>query len=75
MIDMNIETDGDVIHKIGFVLANGERWTAPPTACVVFPDEHGGWRVGWDGGSAGPFETAGFAQAVAQSLRGETATP
>jgi hypothetical protein len=64
-----------IVHKIGFALANGERWTAPPTVCVVFPDEHGGWRVGWDGGSVGPFETPRFAQSVAAALRGEGAPP
>jgi hypothetical protein len=67
MITMEIESTGDLVRKVTFDV-DGKRWTAPPTVCVVCPDDLG-WRVCWDGGYAGPFATPAFAQAVAEALR------
>jgi hypothetical protein len=69
-----VEADGDAIRKVRFEL-DGERWTAPATHAVVFPDELGGWFVGWDDGSVGPFETREFAASVAREMRKEVASP
>lgn len=69
-----IVADDIAVDKISFQ-RNGKPWNVPATPCVVIPDEHGGWRVCWEGGSAGSFETAAFAQAVARHMRGETAAP
>ena len=76
MITMEIESAGNVIKRIGFVLENGERWTAhDPHAAIFQSEDGGGWMVGWENGAAGPFETSQFAQAVAQAMRGDAAAP
>jgi hypothetical protein len=70
-MEMEITTDGDQVHKVRFIKA-GQHFTAPPTFALVHADELGGYRVHWQGGSAGPFPTPAFAQAVAEALRSET---
>jgi hypothetical protein len=75
MTTMEVESDGIAIKKIRFVLENGERWTAHDPCAAIYQREDGGWMVGWGNGAAGPFESSQFAQAVAQSMRGEAAPP
>lgn len=75
MITMEVEADGTVIKKIGFVLEDGSRWTAQDPRAAIYQREDGGWMVGWKDGAAGPFPCASFALAVAQAMRGEAAAP
>jgi hypothetical protein len=69
MITMEIKAVGNVIKKVGFLLENGERWTAQDPHAAIFQRDDGGWMVGWEEGSVGPFETSQFAQAVAEAMR------
>jgi hypothetical protein len=74
VITMEVESEGIVIRKIGFVLENGERWIAhDPHAAIYQREDGGGWMVGWENGAVGPFETSQFAQAVAHAMRQEAA--
>ena len=64
-----VESDGFVIHKIRFVLGNGNRLIArDPSAATFRRQVDGAWMVGWGVGAAGPFPSRAFAEAVAREM-------